>query len=132
MTSLPPITRTAPTAPGFVAPSFGRGLTGQRTFAEALGNVHRSNSLDAQESRTPEARAREAAELLVSSTLVEPILKQARENNNAAPPFGPTQAEKQFGGILDHRLAHEMVSGSNFPLVDRLARDLLNRARITA
>ena len=65
-------------------------------------------------------RARQAAEGLVATSFLSPILKQIRESNNAAPPFGPTQAEKQFGGLLDNRLADEISHAAQFPLVERL------------
>lgn len=119
-------------APGFAAPSFGTGLGAQRSFAAALGAARRAEGIEAREGRTDEAKAREAAEMLVSTTLVEPVLKQLRESNNAAPPFGPTPAEKQFGALLDHRLSHDIVKSANFPMVDRLARDLLRNAGATA
>ncbi|MCC5824502.1 MAG: hypothetical protein LAT64_09710 [Phycisphaerales bacterium] len=119
-------------AGGFTGASFGRGLTAQRSFAEALGAARRAEGLEALEERDAANRAREAAEQLVSTTLVLPVLKQLRESNNAAPPFGPTDAEKQFGSLLDHRLAHDIVKGANFPMVDRLARDLLRNSGTTA
>lgn len=78
--------------------------------------------------KSPEAkelRAGEAAQKLVASTLVEPILKQVRETNNAAPPFGPTEAEKQFGPILDGQIAEKIVTAADFPLVERIKQDLL-------
>lgn len=117
---------------GLVASSFGSGVSGQRSFAEALGDMRNANRFAAKEDSTPEDRAREAARQLVSTTLVEPILKQARENNRAAAPFAPTQAEKQFGSLLDHRLANDIVSAANFPIVDRLAQDLLRKGGETA
>jgi hypothetical protein len=110
---------------GFAAPSFGTGLSAQRSFSEALGAAARSDAIAAREDRPEHAKAREAAEKLISTTLVEPILKQLRETNNAAPPFGPTPAEKQFGSLLDHRLSQDIVRSANFPIVDRVARDLL-------
>lgn len=110
---------------GLVGTSFGKGVSGQRSFAEALGDQRNADRFAAKESATTEEQARDAARRLVSTTLVEPILKQARENNRAAAPFAPTQAEKQFGSLLDHRLANDIVSASNFPIVDRLAQDLL-------
>lgn len=116
---------------GFAAPSFGRGLAAQGTFAEALGAARRADAADAGQPKDPAAKARQAAELLVSTTLVEPVLKQIRESNNAAPPFGPAPGEKQFGALLDHRLAHDIVRSANFPLVDRLARNLLNNTGTT-
>jgi Rod binding domain-containing protein len=66
------------------------------------------------------AKAREAAEGLVSTSFIKPILTQARESNKAPAPFGPTQAEKQFGSLLDNQLADEIVRASQFPLVDRM------------
>ncbi len=112
-------------AAGFAAPSFGAGLDAQRSFSEALGAAARSDAIAARQDRPEQAVAREAAEKLIATTLVEPILKQMRETNNAAPPFGPTPAEKQFGALLDHRLSHDLVRSANFPIVDRVARDLL-------
>lgn len=114
-----------PGSAGFAAPSFGSGLAAQRSFADTLGAVSHAQGLDAREGRSDAERSREAAEKLVSTTLVEPVLKQLRESNNAAAPFAPTQGEKQFGTLLDHRLAHDIVKSANFPMVDRLARDLL-------
>ena len=78
------------------------------------------------------APARDAAEQLVAAVLVEPILKQLRETSQAAPPFAPTDGEKQFRSMLDARLAHEITSGARFPLVDRLARDLRSHLRTEA
>lgn len=77
-------------------------------------------------------RARDAAQQLVATVLVEPILKQLRETSQAAPPFEPTDGEKQFRSMLDARLAHEITSGARFPLVDRLARDLRGSMRTEA
>lgn len=121
-----PTKSAAPSATGgFAAPSFGQGLSAQRSFSEALGAAARSDALGERLNRPEHAKAREAAEKLISTTLVEPILKQLRETNNAAPPFGATPAEKQFGSLLDHRLSQDIVRSANFPIVDRVARDLL-------
>ena len=78
----------------------------------------------------PEAEIRQAAEQLVSATFIVPVLSQIREPNNAAPPFAPTQGEKQFGAILDQRVADEIVKSSRLPIVDRLTRDFASRAGI--
>ncbi len=72
-----------------------------------------------------ESAARDAAEQLVAITLVQPLLAQLRETNNAAPPFAPTPAEKQFASLQDARVAQDIVRGSRFPLVDQLARSML-------
>jgi Rod binding domain-containing protein len=78
---------------------------------------------------TPEAKARRAAEQFVSTALIQPILKQLRESSSAAPPFAPTQGEKQFQGLIDTELAQRMVRASNFPIVDRIAEQLSARIK---
>jgi len=80
-----------------------------------------ANKPGASESaETQRARAREAAEGLVATSFIKPILAQVRESNNAPAPFGPTQAEKQFGSLLDNQLADEIARASQFPIVDRM------------
>jgi len=79
---------------------------------------------------TPEQRARTAAEQLVSTALVQPIFKRLRESNNAAAPFGPNQAERMFGSMLDARHAERMVSSQRWGLVDQLARRMLTKAGV--
>lgn len=71
---------------------------------------------------------REAAEQLVSATFITPVLSQVRESSMAAPPFAPTQGEKQFGAMLDQRLADEIVKSSRLPMVERLTREFSARA----
>jgi Rod binding domain-containing protein len=94
----------------------------QESFLSVLGK-----KVDDTEARTPAEKAREVAEQYVSIALVQPMLKQLRETSNAAPPFAPTQAEKQFRALSDADLAQQIVKAKQFPLVDRLARDLLDR-----
>ena len=94
----------------------------QRDFAAALGRAGRDPG---ERPATPLEGAREAAQQLVSVALVQPLLKQLRDSSRAAPPFAPTQAEKQFAAIGDATLAQDIARAANFPLVDRLARDLL-------
>ncbi|MHA7813652.1 MAG: rod-binding protein [Phycisphaerales bacterium] len=67
--------------------------------------------------------ARTAAEGLIATSFIKPILTQVRESNNAPAPFGPTQAEKQFGSLLDNQLADEITRAAQFPLVDRLVQE---------
>jgi len=68
---------------------------------------------------------RRSAEQLVSVTFIQPMLRSMRESSQAAPPFAPTQVEKQFGPMLDARMADAMVRSSNWAIVDRIERDLL-------
>jgi Rod binding domain-containing protein len=76
---------------------------------------------------TDEARARDAAEQLVTQTFLSPLLKQLRESSDMAPPFAPSPAEKQFRALTDAELAQRIVHASRFPLVDVLARNLLKK-----
>lgn len=91
----------------------------QRAFAEVLAIADRrpgkTDTID---------QPREAAERMVATTLVEPLLKQLRESTNTPPPFGPGPGEKQFRGLGDAFAAREIVRSSRFELVDRLARDM--------
>ena len=67
---------------------------------------------------------REAAEQLVAVTFIQPILRAARESNNAAPPFAPTAIEKQFGPLMDATLSDSIMRSSRWALVDRIERDM--------
>ncbi len=92
-------------------------------FAKVLGRWSTAKDDD------PTKQAREAAQELVAVTFVQPILKQLRESNHAAEPFGPTDGEKQFQSMHDAVLSQRIVKASNVPLVDRLAADLLKNDR---
>lgn len=94
----------------------------QDDFASALS---RAGSGTARAGSSPEARAREAAEEFVAVALVQPILAKLRDTNGAAPPFRPGPGERQFQSLADAHVARQIVRSSHFPLVDRLARDLL-------
>lgn len=112
---------TAPVAQGAVPSQ--HIADNQRSFAAALG---RAGACGPQQS--PPDRARDAAEQFVTQTLILPLLKQLRSANHASPPFAPTQAERQFGALQDAELAQRIAHATRFPLVDRLARDLLTKA----
>lgn len=99
------------------SPAALRGDAAQRSFRDVLGISRTAAS-------TKEG-ARDAAEQFVAKTFLEPLLKSMRENSQAAPPFAPTQAEKQFRAFADAQLSVEIVKRSDMPIVDRLARDLL-------
>jgi len=69
-------------------------------------------------------QTRTAASQLVASTFIKPILKQAREMNDAPAPFGPTQAEKQFGAMLDNKIADDIARSMDLAITARIARNL--------
>ncbi len=106
---------------GSIADAGQRLAATQHQFAGALNRARQVTP------ESHEAAARDAAEQLVAITLVQPVLAQLRETNNAAPPFGPTAAEKQFGSMMDARVAQDIVHGSRFPLVDQLTNSMLDR-----
>ncbi|MBK7404624.1 MAG: hypothetical protein IPJ41_08305 [Phycisphaerales bacterium] len=115
---------TAPLQPGLLRTSI-PGPAAEVAPRREAEFRHLLDTARAQQERGPKAdEARKAAEEFVSMVLVEPILKQVRETNRAAPPFAPTNGEKQFQSMLDARFAREFTRAARFPLVDRLARDL--------
>lgn len=103
-----------------------RTLSRQRSFSQVMSIEGRRN-----EQVSTEDEARDAAERLVAATLIEPLLKSMRASNNAAEPFAPTQAEKQLQALADTATAHDLVRKANFPIVDRMARDLLAKSEAT-
>src|SRR5262245_38953074 len=100
-----------------MAPPGGALLSKQEQFS---GIMTRAKA----EAQTPEERARTASEQLVATALVQPVLKQLRETNNAAAPFAPNQAERTFRGLFDAAIAQRMVHAQHWGLVDRLARGM--------
>ena len=91
-------------------------------FASVLGKTQNDPNED------PATKARRTAENFVSIALVQPLLKQLRESDHTAAPFGPSDGEKQFRGLMDAQLAQRVVRAAHFPLVERIASDLAKRA----
>lgn len=104
--------------PSFNTPSSSLAAS-QRSFQQIMSIEQRGQGADVKVNKE-----REAAEQLVAVTFVEPILRQAREVRSSEGPFGMTQAEKQFGAMLDAATARKMVHSWNVPIVDRLARSM--------
>jgi Rod binding domain-containing protein len=92
-----------------------------RSFVGALQEA--SEIEDPAERAKAEARA--TAEEFVAVALVQPLLAQLRESNNAWGPFAPGAHEKQFGAMLDAEYASRIARASGYGLVDRLSNDLL-------
>ncbi len=91
---------------------------GQRSFAEILSIADRGPLASKPEPT-------EVAETFVAVALVQPLLAEARKSSWAAEPFAPSDAEKQFGALMDAHVAREITRAARFPLVQRLARDML-------
>jgi Rod binding domain-containing protein len=102
-----------------------RSLEDQASFASVLS---RAQAGPGKNSQTPEQKAREAAEQLVATALVQPVLKQLRETNNAAEPFKPNSAERSFGQMMDTALSQRIVGSKSWALVDRVAATLMKRS----
>jgi Rod binding domain-containing protein len=109
------------------APGAARTRDNQAMFSQIIASAKAK-----PDAETPEGRARTAAEQLVSTALVQPIFKQMRESNNAAPPFAPNQAERTFRSFMDAAIAQKMVHAQHWGLVDRLARGMLKRGGLGA
>lgn len=106
------------------------GLTRAEAPASTRQADHFAELYERARSGLSSDKIREAAEQLVSATFITPVLSQVRESGMAAPPFAPTPGEKQFGALLDQRIADEIVKSSSLPIVDRLTRDFSAKAGI--
>ncbi len=106
--------------------------------AASLGQIGRGNA-EAFAGKLREAvsggsgekdRAREAAEQLVATTLVSPLLAELRTQPLDAKLFHGGFAEDAFRQQLDTALADEIVKSSRFPLVDRIQAQITRRAEL--
>ncbi|MEM7623826.1 MAG: hypothetical protein AAF235_11570 [Planctomycetota bacterium] len=100
----------------------------QGDFAQTLATAERYATRGGATAPEGEAEARDAAQRLVAVSLVQPLFEQLRETNDAAPPFQQTQAEKQFGALLDAQVSLDIVRKSDWPLVNELARQMLTHS----
>ncbi len=77
-------------------------------------------------------KAREAAEEFVAISMVQPILAQLREQPLVDPedmgPLAPGRGEKMMRPLLDAQAAKGIVQAANWPMVERLAQQLLAKA----
>lgn len=106
-----------------VIPGSGRDLAeSQSSFGAVLARAAGTG-----EGQTPEETARTGAEQFVSIALVQPILKQLRESSMAAEPFKANSAERTFRTMYDAEIVQRLVRQTNWPLVDRVARDVLSK-----
>lgn len=96
-----------------------------QTSSNAVSNKDTGATYAAQELTPREAKALDTAQKLVATTLIKPILAQARAARDAPAPWGQTQAEKQFGALLDNRLADDISKASNFNIAQRIAEQML-------
>jgi len=97
-------------------------------FARALQSAQAASPLGDAAQLSP----RQAAEELVAQALVRPVLASLRETNQAAAPFAPGAAEKQFAPLLDAIFAQRIVASERFPLVDAVEASLSRAGKVQA
>lgn len=78
------------------------------------------------------AQAREAAEKLVASALVMPLLEEIREQPLDGKLFHGGFTEDAFRQQLDTHLADRIVGSGKFPLVDSIYEHVTKKARLMA
>lgn len=91
-------------------------------FAAVMAHqLDRNGGENRDEAAERKAEAREAANQLVASTFIIPILGKLRDSSMAEGPFAPGAAEKRFGPMLDQHMADRIIEASNFDIVDAIA-----------
>lgn len=81
---------------------------------------------------TREQEAHLVAEQLVASTLVLPILSQARNDPFKSDMFHGGKGEEMFGSQLDTILAERITSSSRMPIVDAVYRSITRTSQPSA
>ncbi|MCH2132968.1 MAG: hypothetical protein MK116_04375 [Phycisphaerales bacterium] len=90
-------------------------------FTSALGRVSAT---------TDSGKIRQAAEQLVATSLVQPILASLTKSPFQEGIFAPGPIEERFTPLLHRHLSDRIVSSSNFGLVDVLTDRLSPRPGI--
>ncbi|GEM_PF-2990655 len=74
-----------------------------------------------------EKQINEAAQQLVATSLVQPILDSMMKSHFREGPFAPGPVEERFMPLLNRHLSDQIVQGSNFGLVQALTDQLTAR-----
>jgi hypothetical protein len=99
-----------------VAPFGGAPVRGVTSFEDVLNAAGRQERA---------AQARGAAEQMVASAFIMPVLAKLRESPFLTGPFAPGDAERRFGPLMDQHVADRITAGDHFPLVDQITDHLL-------
>src|SRR5689334_17563471 len=75
-----------------------------------------------------EVTAHQAAQQLVATTLVQPLLEQMGKDPFKTKLFHGGQAEDMFNQQLNTILSDRITGGANFPTVDVVYKQLMQRA----
>ncbi|MFG0253381.1 MAG: hypothetical protein ACF8NJ_10970 [Phycisphaerales bacterium JB038] len=99
------------------------------TFAQVLDRL---GGAEARDEEALAARAREAAEEFVAIAMVQPILAQLREHPlvdaEEMGPLAPSRSEKMLQPLWDAQAAQRIVQAADWPMVERLGQQLLQKA----
>lgn len=103
-------------------------------FAAALGTPSKplaaEGAFDAELKRERlEREARAAAEQLVASAFVLPMLQSIREDPFRVGLLDGGSAEELFGQQLDTLMADRIVKGAKLPLVDSIYQSIVNQGQ---
>ena len=91
--------------------------------------AHLLSPIDAATDRvapSKEEQVREAAQALVASTLIKPLLAQARKDPFRTDLFHGGFAEDTFGAQLDSIVAEQITSATNLSIVEAIYDRILN------
>lgn len=73
---------------------------------------------------------RRGAEELVSTAFIQPVFEMMRQDPLRAELTPLSKGEKTFGPMLDAELSKRIVRSARFPLVDAVARQLLQKSGV--
>ena len=94
---------------------------GSAEFSSALGRVT---------AQRPEDQIRQAAEQLIATSLVQPILASMSQSPFREGVFAPGPIEERFTPLLHRHLSDRIVASANFGLVEALTDHLVPRERV--
>lgn len=77
---------------------------------------------------TREKQINEAAQQLVATSLVQPVLDSMMKSRFREGPFSPGPVEERFMPLLNRHLSDRIVSSANFGLVNALTDQLTARS----
>ena len=75
-----------------------------------------------------EQQINEAAQQLVATSLVQPILDSMMKSRFREGPFAPGPVEERFMPLLNRHLSDRIVSSANFGLIESLTNQLTSRS----
>jgi len=121
--------------PGFAAASQLTRPTGESfAYKMKLAEAKASDAVESDRGLDPERAEtlRTAAEQLVATTFIQPMLAKMREDPFKSDLFHGGQAEEIFGQRLDTIFSERIVSRTDFAIVDAVYRSIADKAGVSA